>query len=235
MELGEANTASGDLKDEARVELRDAINAAVIAASASASASDGPSAQTAFSVFIPPPAVADNDRFVTHLTDFINRIYLAAEATFWTPGFIRTDTDQIRDLLRSGGLALAWRSSNDDDHDGDLLTKSTIGCVQVKMLPDQQTGEFGMLAADPASQGLGVGRELMRFAEQEVKRRGGKVMRLELLQGKGWSHELKDRLEKWYGRCGYELIAVEDVEKSWSILVPHLVAPAVMKVFHKQL
>jgi GNAT superfamily N-acetyltransferase len=54
------------------------------------------------------------------------------------------------------------------------------GAVRVQVL-DDATGELGMLAADHAYRGVGVGRELVAFAEGLSRDRGHRRMQLELL------------------------------------------------------
>ena len=46
-----------------------------------------------------------------------------------------------------------------------------VGAVRVQRL-DTGEGELGMLVADPAHRGTGVGRELIRFAERWSRERG---------------------------------------------------------------
>ncbi|KAJ9137001.1 hypothetical protein NKR19_g8355 [Coniochaeta hoffmannii] len=222
---------------EARAQRQDAAEAtAVIAAAAATSATDNSvtPAQKDFTIAIPPAEAAYDDGMITYLTDLVNRIYFDSEASFWTPGFKRTNATEIKDYLSSGALALAWRGDSSFSQHGNLAT-DLLGCVNIKMFLAEETGEFGMLACDPVSRGIGVGRGLLRFAEDEARRRGARRMRLELLQGDGWRHEFKDRLEAWYGRNGYRLAGVEDVQKNWAFLVPLLARPTVMKVFIKQL
>ncbi|OIW25355.1 hypothetical protein CONLIGDRAFT_636408 [Coniochaeta ligniaria NRRL 30616] len=228
------NATVNNENHKARVKLQDAAEATAMAVSATDNHADS-SRQKGFIIAFPPQeAAAQDDKLVKYITEVINRSYLETEADFWIPGFERTNEDEIRDYLRSGALALAWRGDSSFEQHGDL-SKDLLGCVKITMFPDEETGEFGMLACSAASRGIGVGRELLRFAEDEARRRGAKHMRLELLQGNGWRHDFKDRLEAWYGRSGYQLVRVEDVQKNWAFLKPLLAKPTVMKVFIKQL
>jgi GNAT superfamily N-acetyltransferase len=171
---------------------------------------------------------------IAHLTEIVNRIYLEAEGSFWKPGFKRTNAAEIKACLSSGNLALAWLGEASYHNHANLKT-DLVGCANIKMSPEEETGEFGMLACDTAARGRGVGRELLRFAEDETLRRGARRMLLTLLQGDGWRHEFKARLEAWYGRNGYQLVRVEDVRTNWAFLAPLLAKPMVMKVFIKDL
>jgi GNAT superfamily N-acetyltransferase len=220
---------------EARAKLQDAVEAtAVVAAVSEADGSAQAPQQKSVNIAFPPQEAAQDDTLVTHITEFVNRIYYDSEASFWNPDSARTNTAEIRDYLRSGALALAWRPDCSYESHSDVAAE-LWGCIYIKLLPAEQTGEFGMLACEPKARGRGVGRDLLRFAEEDLKRRGAEQMRLELLQGDGWRHDFKDRLEAWYERAGYQLVAVEEVRKRWAALVPMLAKPAVMKVFHKKL
>ncbi|KAH8903010.1 hypothetical protein BR93DRAFT_203272 [Coniochaeta sp. PMI_546] len=236
-DLPPSSAGLDDENHEARAQLQDAAEAtAVIAESGAADSQADSSPQKAFTIGFPPQeAAAQDDELVTYITELVNRVYFESESSFWTPGFGRTNPGEIRDYLRCGALALAWRGEDASFEQHGDLSKDLLGCVNVKMFPDEETGELGMLACDPVSRGIGVGRELVRFAEEEARRRGARHMRLELLQGHGWRHEFKDRLEGWYGRNGYQLDRVEDVGKNWPFLVPLLAKPTVMKVFVKEL
>jgi GNAT superfamily N-acetyltransferase len=228
------DTAVNDNSHEARAQLQDAAEATAVIAAVSAGDSAVSSQQKAFTIAIPPEEAAQDDKLIQYLTDLVNRVYFDAEASFWTPGFKRTKAAEVQDYLNSRALALAWRGDSSFSQHGHL-SQDLLGCANIKMFPHEETGEFGMLACDPVSRGVGVGRELLRFAEDEARRRGARRMRLELLQGDGWRHDFKARLEAWYGRSGYQLAGVEDVQKNWPFLVPLLAKPMVMKVFIKQL
>jgi GNAT superfamily N-acetyltransferase len=55
-----------------------------------------------------------------------------------------------------------------------------VRAVRIQQL-DASKGEFGMLVADPARRGEGVGRDLVIFAEELSRQRGLAVMQLEVL------------------------------------------------------
>lgn len=80
-----------------------------------------------------------------------------------------------------------------------------------------------------------MGRKLLKFAEEDVRGRGGKVMRLEVLQGKGWTSDFKARLEEWYMRNGYVLDRVDEVDGKWPELAKLLARPAVARCYSKVL
>jgi hypothetical protein len=63
--------------------------------------------------------------------------------------------------------------------------------MSVRRQLDGTVGELGLLAAHPERRGDGLGRELVRFAEELSLQRGLATMQLELLVPRGWSHPTK--------------------------------------------
>jgi GNAT superfamily N-acetyltransferase len=83
--------------------------------------------------------------------------------------------------------------------------------VRVQAL-DDSTGEFGMLAADHDYRGIGVGRELVAFAEALSRDRGHRTMQLELLVPRVGKHPNKVFLDDWYSRIGYRVVRTMSLE-----------------------
>jgi GNAT superfamily N-acetyltransferase len=97
------------------------------------------------------------------------------------------------------------------------------------------TSEFGMLVADPDQRGIGIGRDLVEFAERQSRERGLSAMQLELLVPRGWRHPNKEFLKSWYGRRGYRLIGVGSVEGAHPHLAPLLATACDLTVYEKPL
>jgi GNAT superfamily N-acetyltransferase len=100
---------------------------------------------------------------------------------------------------------------------------------------DESTGEFGMLAADPARRGVGIGRELVRFAERTSRDTGCREMQLELLVPREWTHPSKVFLAEWYGRLGYRVTHHVDLAGDYPHLAPLLATPCDLFVYRKEL
>ncbi|HEY0539176.1 MAG TPA: GNAT family N-acetyltransferase [Actinoallomurus sp.] len=169
-----------------------------------------------------PPAAADDTATVTRITDLINEVYASAEEGLWADGAKRTNPEEVAGFVRAGQIAVARI-------DGRL-----VGCVRIREVNDT-TSEFGMLAADPAHRGLGVGRDLVRFAERGVRNAGHDTMRLELLVPREWSHPSKEFLAGWYGRLGYTVTGVGAVEESYPGLAPLLATTCDFVIYEKTL
>lgn len=169
------------------------------------------------------PAVASGDMtLVDGLTALVNEVYAAAEEGLWLDGVARTTSAELAGLMKASELAVARREG------------AIVGCVRVKRL-DHYRGEFGMLAANPAQRGTGVGRALLRFAEELCSARGLRTMQLELLVPRDWAHPSKTFLAGWYTRNGYRLIRTDQPEEAFPHLAPHLATACDYRIYHKAL
>lgn len=164
----------------------------------------------------------DDGALMTAITELVNAAYRESERGLWLGDTTRTNVAEVTALAEAGELVAARR-------DGDLA-----GVVRVREL-DPATGEFGMLAADPARLGQGVGRELVRFAEDDSRTRGHTTMQLELLVPRGWRLASKDRLHRWYTRLGYRLDRIGRIEEQYPQLAPRLAGPADFRIYTKPL
>lgn len=136
------------------------------------------------------PAAAADDTVMSALADLINDVYAVAEKGLWTDGAARTCAADIADFTRAGQIAVAAHN------------EGLLGCVRIQQL-DDNLSEFGLLAVAPGHRGIGVGRNLVRFAEQHGRDLGCHTMQLELLVPRDWKHPSKEFLARWYARLGY--------------------------------
>jgi ribosomal protein S18 acetylase RimI-like enzyme len=169
------------------------------------------------------PAVASGDvTLVDGLAALVNEVYAVAEEGLWLDGVARTTSAELAGLMRASELAVARRAG------------AIVGCVRVQRL-DDYCGEFGMLAAHPAQRGSGVGRALLRFAEELSAARGLRVMQLELLVPRDWTHPSKTFLAGWYTRSGYRLVRTDRPEEACPHLAPLLATACNYRIYHKAL
>ncbi|MFG1708796.1 GNAT family N-acetyltransferase [Nonomuraea sp. M3C6] len=159
---------------------------------------------------------------LTRLSDLVNEVYAEAEKGLWQDGATRTSTAEVAEMTGAGQMAVAW------------LGRHIVGCVRVRPL-DDGTAEFGMLAADPAHRGRGIGRDLVAFAERHALDSGRPVMRLEILTPRSWTHPSKEFLAGWYARLGYQRTGVNAVEESYPGLAPLLATPCDLVAYRKHL
>jgi GNAT superfamily N-acetyltransferase len=149
------------------------------------------------------------------LAKLINEVYAASEAGLWKEGMERTSAEELRGLIEAGEIAVT---------DG--------GVVRIQQLSPTR-GEFGMLAADPARRGEGIGSRLVAFAERHCAPLG--TMQLELLVPDGFAHPSKVFLDAWYRRLGYRVVRTTSVEEISPHLVRWLATPCSMVIYEKAL
>ena len=169
-----------------------------------------------------PPAVARDVARVEQLVRLVNEAYAAGEAGLWLPGTSRTEPGEIGEAIARGEM-LAARS------EGRL-----VGCASVRAL-DAGTADLAFLSVAPESWGTGVGRALVRAAEDLARRRRRTAMQLELLVPKGSRHPQKERLRAWYERLGYRMVRSAPFEQVAGHLAPGLATPCEFHVFRKPL
>ncbi|WP_084000505.1 GNAT family N-acetyltransferase [Actinomadura kijaniata] len=162
------------------------------------------------------PAVA------AEVAALVNRVYAVAEEGLWRAGAARTTPPEVAGLIRQGEIVVA------------RLDGRIVGCVRVQAL-DERVGEFGMLAADPAHRGHGIGRRLVDFAERLSRERGLTTMRLELLVPTRRPHPGKRALHAWYTRLGYRVIRNGAIEEQYPELAALLAVPCDYVIYHKDL
>jgi ribosomal protein S18 acetylase RimI-like enzyme len=169
-----------------------------------------------------PSAAADDVQLIAVLTSLINDVYAVAEEGLWAQGTSRTSAEEISGIVRAGQMAVARV-------DGQI-----VGCVRIQLL-DGSIGEFGMLAVVPSHRGVGVGGELVRFAEQAVRTQRFETMQLEVLVPRDWSHPSKEFISSWYARIGYRPVRVGAIEETYPELAPFLATPCDFVIYRRAL
>ena len=169
-----------------------------------------------------PPSAADDLSLIDRVTALVNQVYAESEKGLWQGSTDRTSAGEVAGFVRAGEIAVARV-------DGDFA-----GSVRLQRL-NETTGEFGMLAADPARRGAGIGRELVRFAERVSRDAGCRRMQLELLVPREWTHPSKQFLAEWYDRLGYRVTHRADLAEDYPQLAPSLATPCDFLIYHKEL
>ncbi|MDQ7802372.1 GNAT family N-acetyltransferase [Amycolatopsis sp. A133] len=167
-----------------------------------------------------PPSV--DHAVIARVTALVNQVYAESEKGLWRESTDRTSAGEVAGFVRDGEVAVA------------RVEGALAGAVRIQRL-DDRTGEFGMLAADPACRGLGVGRDLVRFAEEASRDAGCREMQLELLVPRDWVHPSKQFLAGWYERLGYRVTHRADFAGDYPHLAPALATPCDFVVYRKDL
>ncbi|MDQ2660948.1 MAG: GNAT family N-acetyltransferase [Actinomycetota bacterium] len=173
-------------------------------------------------VGVEPVASADDRGLVVAIAELINDVYDEAEAGLWTVGARRTSSEEVAELVRLQELVTA--------RTGDRL----VGVVRVQRL-GEELAEFGMLAADPERRGLGIGRDLVAFAEHLAGEGGCREMQLELLVPATWSHPSKEFLRAWYTRIGYRHVRTSELGELYPELSLLLATACDLEIYRKDL
>jgi GNAT superfamily N-acetyltransferase len=180
------------------------------------------SPSTAFDVGIEPAASAKDADSVAAVAELINAVYERAEAGLWADRASRTSRQEIAELIAREQIVTARTRDR------------VVGAVRVHAL-DGDTAEFGMLAADPAQRGLGIGRALVAFAERWAVENGLGLMQLELLVPTTWDHPSKQFLREWYSRLGYRVVRTGKLQELYPDLAPLLATPCDLLIYRKAL
>jgi ribosomal protein S18 acetylase RimI-like enzyme len=167
-------------------------------------------------------AAAREAAIVERLTSLVNDVYAASEEGLWRRDATRTSALEMAELVTAGKIAVA------------MVDRELAGAIRVQALSDV-TGELGMLAADPAHRGVGVGTVLVDFAEQHSRDRGMRTMQLEVLTPRSWLHPSKVFLDEWYRRIGYRVARTTRVDETYADLAPLLATPCQFVVYEKPL
>ena len=144
---------------------------------------------------------------MAEVADLVNRVYADAERGLWLDGAERVGAEEAAAIVRAGELAVA------------RLDGRVVGAVRIQRL-DGGLAEFGMLVASPEHRGVGIGRELVAFAEGWAREQGFSRMQLELLVPQTWEHPVKEFLRGWYTRIGYRQVRTGRLEEEYPALQP---------------
>ena len=185
-------------------------------------APDGDDTTAALAIELLDPAAAADADLVARVTALVNVVYAASEEGIWERAATRTTAAEVAGLVAAGEIAVA------------RLGGHVVGAVRVQPL-SERTGEFGMLAGDPAYRGIGVGRELVAFAEDRCRAQGMTAMQLELLVPRAWSHPSKVFLDAWYRRIGYRVVRRTSLDELYPELARQLATACDFVVYEKPL
>jgi|tagenome__1003787_1003787.scaffolds.fasta_scaffold18514272_1 GNAT superfamily N-acetyltransferase len=162
------------------------------------------------------------EEHVSAIVRLVNDAYAAGEMGLWRDGLQRTDEAEIAAAVRAREMLVA------------AIDGRAVGCARVRSV-DPTTAEVGLITADPGSWGSGVGRAVVRAAEDRARSQGATTMRLTLLVPREGAHPFKDRLRDWYTRLGYEVVGSVALEEAMPHVAPSLAVPCDLLLFSKPL
>jgi GNAT superfamily N-acetyltransferase len=175
-----------------------------------------------FNIRLLPPEAAGDSNLMSTLAGLVNDVYADAEEGLWAEGTARTTTIELARFTRAGEFAVASQGDR------------PLGCVRVRKLGDDAC-ELSVLAVAPIHRGTGIGRELVRFAEQRARERGCGTIRLDVLVPFEWKHPSKEFLDQWYRRMGYDVTGTGRVADYYQDLFPLLATPCGFRIYQKDI
>lgn len=173
-------------------------------------------------IHVLPRSEQTNKEKKEHIAMIVNRVYEIAEKGLWKKGMYRTTASEIADLINKEELIVAE------------IKNAVVGCVHVQKLDDKKA-VLGMLAVDDRYQKMGVGRQLMKFAEELCHKDNIRKLKLELLVPIQGTHPTKVFLDKWYRRLGYQQTHIETIDEVFPRLIEMLQVPCQFLIFEKSL
>ena len=168
------------------------------------------------------PEEAADETLVGDLARLVNDAYAVGEAGLWREGTTRTAPAEMADAIRGGGQLAA------------TLDGRLVGCATVRPL-DAGTADLGLISTATDHWGGGIGRQLVRSAEELMRSRGVTTMQLEVLVPKEWSHPAKEHLRRWYTRLGYRVTRSAPIEHVAACLAGRLATPCEFLILRKPL
>ena len=92
-----------------------------------------------------------------------------------------------------------------------------------------------MLSVATSQLKKGLGGLLVKSAEIKAKNNGCVAMRLEILKPRDWEHPMKNMLDKWYTKLGYEKGKLADFSIAFPKTAKNLACPCVFTAYYKKL
>ena len=178
---------------------------------------------------------ASDMALIVKLTNIINAAYTEGEQGMWKDGSMRTNVDEVLQLIQDQKLILAFaKSANNEEQ---KTNETIVGCIKIDPSFDSisNIGAWGMLAIDKDWGGLGIATRLINEAESILKNDGCLISRLEILKPSQWAHPKKIKLHAWYTRLGYKQVSSIDFGESIPQKKPSLNCDCKLHVFHKTL
>ena len=187
-------------------------------------------ASTTYHIDFPPAELADNEQFISTLTQLINEVYTVAEEGIFDPEYRRTNLGEVQGLIQAGFLAVASKALTSpywQPHD-------IVGAVRINKYSPTM-GNFGPMIAAPQCQGTGLGRQLVQFGEDYCRSWGATTMQIELLLNADNPSKLKIWVKAWYERLGYVVVRLRDFAEHYPHIAPRVITKTDYLVFEKTL
>lgn len=164
-----------------------------------------------------------SDEQSKQLYDIVVAAYAHTEKEIWGEGYVRMTRQVFQEYIEQDEILMAF------------LDGRIVGGIRYYHLEDN-SWSFSLLGADFNQKGKGIGRALIEAVEEDVSKKGGDQIHIEVLRAEALDVESKTILSNWYQRLGYELVKTIDVLEvyndpvKWSKLVNPSVFDCYLKV-----
>lgn len=130
---------------------------------------------------------------INRLFEIMIHAYAETESEIWGENYMRLSYDEFIEIIEKKQLFVAY------------LENLVVGSIRVYPLSGMKYA-FGLLSADFAQSGKGIGKSLIQTIENYAKVQGATIMELEILRPAEFNSPFKDRLANWYTGMGYKFI-----------------------------
>lgn len=134
---------------------------------------------------------------IIRVYDILRIAYRDTEEEVWGKDYVRIPFDEFKELLINPGLLVAYYNNK------------VAGVIHVYPIDSKNYG-FGLLGADFALGGKGIGTALINTAEDYAINQGAEKMQIAILRVQHEDVPHKVRLAKYYKRLGYIYTHSED-------------------------
>jgi len=168
---------------------------------------------------------AANAGLVEKVVLIVNEAYTRGEEGMWKGTASRTNIEEMTSFLSDGRIILAYEAA----------TGAIVGSILVTHNFGEHLGELGMLCVAQTHLRQGLGKILVKAAEDHCRLKGCTEMRLELLKPAKFVHPVKTWLHEWYTSLGYIQGNSEDFASAFPRIAPLLACDCLFTVYKKQL
>lgn len=172
-----------------------------------------------------PPFAQLPKKEVARLYEIMREAYAKTERDLWGENYVRISRGDFESILQQGKLLVA------------RIDTKVVGSLYFYPIDELRYG-FGILSADPAYHGKGIGRALISAAEEQAVSSGAAFMQLEILRPEHFEIPSKTVLKKWYERQGYRVISTirfEELKPDKKEKAEQLLVPAYFDCYEKSL
>ncbi|MBI3135476.1 MAG: GNAT family N-acetyltransferase [Bacteroidetes bacterium] len=152
----------------------------------------------------------------------IVKAYADTEAEMWGKNYVRVSASDFRNYITADQVLAAF--INDQPVGGLRYYRISETCYS-----------FGLFGADFTFSRKGVGRALISRVEEEVKKKNGTHIKIEILRPRDFELPIKTTLHNWYQQLGYKYLKTVDFAAEFPDRAAGILVPCVFDFYEKVL